>query len=127
MELVKLLAENLNIGEDQAKGGAGLIFKLAQEKLGDGDFAQITQHVPEMASMLEAAPEDAGIAGALGGLASSLGGGKVEAMGNMAQLIGGFSKLGLDEGAVTKFIPIVLSFLEGKGGSGIKDLLAKVL
>lgn len=127
MELVKQLVENLDVGEDQAKGGAGLIFQLAKEKLGDGDFARITQHVPEMASMLEAAPEDTGIAGALGGLASSLGGGQVEALGNMAQLAGGFSKLGLDESAATRFIPIILSFLESKGGGGIKDLLAKVL
>lgn len=127
MELAQMLMDNLNVQENQAKGGAGLIFQLAKSKLGDDKFAQISQHVPGLEGMLAAAPEDTGIAGALGGLASGLGGGKVEALGNLATLAGGFSKLGLDEGMVGKFIPIVLSFVQSKGGEGVKDLLAQVL
>ena len=36
MELIQQLTQGLNIKEEQAEGGAGLIFKMAQEKLGDG-------------------------------------------------------------------------------------------
>ena len=46
MELVQQLTQNLGIKEDQAKGGAGLIFQLAQQKLGDGEFAQVASAVP---------------------------------------------------------------------------------
>jgi hypothetical protein len=48
-------------------------------------------------------------------------------MGNMASLAGGFSKLGLDSGMIGKFIPIVLSYVQGTGGSGVKQLLEKAL
>jgi hypothetical protein len=33
----------------------------------------------------------------------------------------------MDSGMVGKFIPIVLSFVQAKGGGGVKDLLEKVL
>lgn len=127
MELVQQLMSSLNVEEGQAKGGAGLIFQLAKSKLGDEQFSQISQHVPGLENLLAAAPEDTGVAGALGGVVSALGGGKVEALGNAAVLAGGFSKLGLDESMVAKFIPIVLSFLQSQGGDGVKNLLARVL
>ncbi len=127
MELVNLLVENLNVDAGQAKGGAGLIFQLAQQKLGDENFAKIARHVPAMESLLAAAPEDKGVAGALGGLVSALGSGNVETLGSAAVLAGGFSKLGLDESAVAKFIPIIMGFLESQGGAELKDLLARVL
>ena len=127
MELVQQLMSNLNVQEDQAQGGAGLIFQLAKSKLGDEQFAQVAQHVPGLDNMLEAAPADTGLAGAIGGAVSALGGGKMESLGNLAELAGGFSKLGMDQGMVSKFIPIVLSFVQGQGGDGVKDLLAQVL
>lgn len=128
MELVQQLMGSLNVQEDQAKGGAGMLFQLAKDKLGDEQFAQLAQNVPGLDGMLEAAPETGGgVAGALGGLAGSLGGGKMESLGNLAQLAGGFSKLGMDQGMVGKFIPIVLSFVQSQGGDGVKDILAQVL
>ena len=41
MEFISLLTKNLGVNESQAKGGAGLIFKLAKEKLSGADFAQV--------------------------------------------------------------------------------------
>ena len=66
------------------------------------------------------------MAGALGGLASSLGGGAGK-LGDLASLAGGFSKLGLDSDMVGKFIPVILSFVQAKGGDTIKNLLGGVL
>lgn len=37
MGLVQLLTENLGVQESQAQGGAGLIFQLAKDKLGEDD------------------------------------------------------------------------------------------
>jgi len=48
-------------------------------------------------------------------------------LGNLASLAGGFSKLGLDSGMIGKFIPIILSFAQSKGGDVVKKLLEKAL
>jgi hypothetical protein len=127
MELLQQLTQQLGVNEDQARGGAGMIFKLAQDKLG-GDFKQVADVVPGMDSMLSAAPGAGGLSGGLGGalgaLSGALGGGK---LGALASLAGGFSKLGLDAGMVGKFLPVVLSFVKDKGGDGVMGLLQKVL
>ena len=65
-----------------------------------------------------------GVSGLLGGLASSLGGGKLA---DLASLAGGFKDLNLDSDMITKFIPVVMSFFQEQGGDTIKNLLAKVL
>ena len=127
MELIQQLVSHLGVSEDQAKGGAGLLFNLAKEKLGAGEFQQIADSIPGIGNMLNAAPESGGgVMGALGGIASAMGG-KAEGLGNLANLAGGFSKLGLDSDMVGKFIPIVLSFVQNQGGEGAKSLLEKVI
>jgi hypothetical protein len=75
---------------------------------------------------LGAAPASGGLAGVVGGLASKLGGGAGK-LGSLASLAGGFKDLGLDSSMVGKFIPIILSFVQSKGGDSIKSLLAGVL
>jgi Protein of unknown function VcgC/VcgE (DUF2780) len=62
--------------------------------------------------------------GAIGGIASSLDAGDI---GNLASLAGGFSKLDLDAGMVTKFVPIIMEFVKGQAGDGVMGLLSKVL
>ena len=126
MELIELLTKNLGVEEGQAKGGAGLLFNLAKEKLGEGDFSQLAQHVPGIDDLIGSAPKSGGLGAALGGIASSLGGGASK-LGSIAGIASGFSDLGLDSGMLGKFIPVILSFVQEKGGSSVKDLLEKVL
>ena len=128
MELVRVLVDSLGVSEDQAQGGAGLLFKLAQDKLGDGEFAQIADIVPGLDDMLAAAPGDGGggLMGAVGGLMSSLGGGAGN-LGALATLAGGFDKLGLDSGMIGRFVPVLLDFVRDRGGDGVADMLGKVL
>ncbi len=125
MELVNLLTQTLGVNESQAKGGAGLLFGMAKEKLG-GDFGQVEAAVPGMQDLLSAAPGSGGLGGALGGLAQAVGGGAGK-LGGLATLAGGFSKLGLDTGMAGKFIPVILSFVQSKGGDSVKNLLAGAL
>ncbi len=80
MELIQQLVSSLGVNEDQAKGGAGLLFNLAKEKLGSGEFQQLADKIPGVSDLLGAAPAPSGAAsagggmmGALGGVASSLG------------------------------------------------------
>ena len=120
MELIDQLTKTLGISEAQAQGGAGLIFKQAKEKLSNQDFTKISGAVPGIDGFIKAAPSSGG--GVLGGVTKMFGGG-----GSLAGLAGGFSKLGLDSGMIGKFIPIILSFVQSKGGDGVKSLLENVL
>jgi hypothetical protein len=119
-ELISELTGKLGVSEHQAKGGVGMLLKLAKEHLGGNDAAELREAIPDADKMEAEAPdEDAaggGLMGALGGIAGSLGGEKV---GALAGLAGGFSKLGLDAGDVQKFLPILTGFLEGKGKGGL--------
>ncbi len=126
MDLVNMLTSQLGINEDQAAGGAGLLFKMAKEKLGDGDFSKIASAVPDVANLMGKAPESdggGGIMGAIGGIASALG---AEKLGGLASLAGGFSKLNLDENMIGNFIPIILNFVKDKAGDEVMGLLSKV-
>ena len=138
MELIQQLVSSLGVNEDQAKGGAGLLFNLAKEKLGAGDFQQLADKIPGVSDLLGAAPTPSaaasaggGMMGALGGVAASLGGGglgdKLGGLGDLAGLASGFSQLGLSSDMVGKFVPVVLSFVQNQGGDGVKGLLEKVL
>ena len=127
MELIQQLTQGLGVDESQAKGGAGLIFKMAQEQLGDGDFAQLTSAVPAVSNLIGDAPAaGGGLAGAIGGLTGAMGGGGGN-LANMAALAGGFGQLGLNPGMATKFVPIILSFVQNQGGDQVKNILAGVL
>lgn len=124
MELIQMLVSQLGISDEQATGGAGLLLKLVKDKLGAGDFGQISSLIPDVEKLISSAPKAGGLAGTLGGLASSLGAGK---LGGLASLAGGFKKLDMDSGMVQKFVPVITSFLQSKGGDSVKDLLASVL
>lgn len=120
MELVDQLTKNLGVSEAQAQGGAGLLFKQAKSKLSGDEFSQVSAAVPGVDSLINAAPGSGG--SMLGGVSKMLGGG-----GGLASLAGGFSKLGLDSSMIGKFIPIILSFVQSKGGDGVKSILEKAL
>jgi hypothetical protein len=126
MELIQQLTQNLGVDEAQAKGGAGLIFKMAQEKLGSGEFAQLATAIPAINNLIGEAPTPGGgIAGAIGGLAGAMGGGGQLA--NLAALAGGFGQLGLNPTMASEFIPVILSFVQNQGGDQVKNILAGVL
>ncbi len=129
MDLIATLVEQLGVDEGQAKGGAGLLFKLAQDKLGSGDFAQIADKIPGLDSMMDAAPAESGGGGLMGAIGGMLGGlgGNAGALGNLASLAGGFDKLGLDSGMVNQFIPVVMKFVQEQGGDDIMGLIQKVM
>jgi hypothetical protein len=126
MEIVQLLTQQLGITQEQAKGGAGLLFQQAKEKLGADDFGQVADAVPGMNEILGAAPEPEGAAGALGGLMSKFGA-DANQLGSLAGLAAGFKSLGLDAGMIGKFVPVILSYVKSKGGDTVKDLLDGVL
>lgn len=126
MEIIQKLTESLGISDDQAKGGTGLLLKLASEKLGDG-FSGIQSAIPEASSLISDAPAEksSGLMGAVGGLMSGLGG-KAGAAGSLASLAAGFGQLGLDGDMVGKFTAVVVPFIREKAGDSVADKLSGV-
>lgn len=125
-ELISELVSKLNVEEGQAKGGAGLIFKLAQEKLG-GEFSKVATAVPDAKDLISSAPQAGGVGKLVGGLLGTVGGSKSQGLSDLAGLASGFGQLKLDSAMVAKFIPIVLEFVKGKGSQDVVALLAGVL
>jgi Protein of unknown function VcgC/VcgE (DUF2780) len=127
MDLIQILVDQLGVDKSQASGGAGLLLNLAKEKLGDGDFSQISNMIPDVGNLLSSAPKAGGLGSMIGGVASALGGEKTGGLADLASLAGGFSKLNLDSGMIAKFIPVILSFVSSKGGSQVKNILESAL
>ena len=129
MSIVDEIMKQVGVSKDQAEGGLGLIFKMAKEKLGS-QFSEVSNVVPDANHLIGKAPADdaeaegGGLMGMLGGLAGKLGLGD---MGKLAELAAGFKKLGLSVDMVQKFVKVVMTFIESKGGTVVKDLLNKLL
>jgi len=124
MDLVSQLTQNLGVTQDQAREGAGLIMRMAKENLAAGDFGRIVDCIPNAENLIKSAPEVSGTEKALGNLSrSSAPGGAA----NLVTLTNGFSKIGLDSSMVERFVPIVLSFVQAKGGDTTRNILEKLL
>lgn len=126
MDLVGMLTKNLGVTDQQAQGGAGSIFNTASQNMSADDFSKVTDAMPEVQSLMSAAPKAESSSGTLGGLSSMVkkGGGS---MGTLTELAGSFSQLGLGGDMVGKFIPIVLEYAQAKGGDTVANLLKMAL
>ena len=121
-EMIGQLVKQLGVQEAQAKGGAGLIMKLAKDQLGD-DFGQVAKALPGAADLIKAAPAPDTTTKLVGGLSSMLG----DKAGGVASLASGFGQLKLDASMVSRFLPVIMSFVQSKAGPQIAGLLQKVL
>lgn len=134
-ELIGMLTSQLGVKEEQASGGAGMLFKLAQDQLGSGDWSKVAGALPGVTDLISKAPaaDTAGsgassLMGMAGSAMSALGvGGAAGGLGDLAKMAGAFDSLGLDMGTVMKFAPIVMEFAKKQGGEEIFSLLAKVM
>jgi len=121
--LVQTLTSQLNVTPDQAAGGAGAIFNYAKGALPSNEYAKVEGAVPEAADLVKKAPSTdsttSAAAGALGKAAGSAAG--------VASLGSSFQKLGLSGDMVGKFVPVVVDYVDKKGGSEVGGILKKVL
>lgn len=123
--IISELTKKLNISEEQAKGGLGVLLKFCQEKLAAADFQKITALVGNnWQELIKAAPDaSANLLGKLGGFASKFS----EKAGAMANLASGFKSVNIDMAKVQQFVDVTLDYLQEKGGPQVKDLLSKFL
>jgi hypothetical protein len=126
--LVGILVQQLGISPQQATGGAGSIFSLAKQSMSPASFGQVSNAVPGMGQLLAAAPalggSTTGTGSLMGSAASALGG---SSLGNMAALAGSFQSLGMGSGMMNQFLPIILQYVQGTGGSSTMGLLQSAL
>jgi len=119
-ELVGQLTKALSVTPAQASGGAGALFGLAKSKLNPADFGKVAAVVPGIDALIKSAPASSATKSVPG--LSSLGG-----VGGLASVAGSFQKLGLSPEMAAKFAPVLVKFVEAKGGSGVASLLAGAL
>lgn len=124
--LVGALTSQLGVTETQATGGAGALFALAREQMAPSDFVQVSSAVPGVDQLLGAAPAlGGGSSGLLGDAASALGAGSD--LGQLAQLAGPFSELGMSPDMISQFVPIVLDYVQSTGGESAMGLMQGAL
>ena len=114
-ELVEMLTKNLGVNAGQAEGGAGVLLKAAQQKLGAAEFGKLLGGVPGLSDLMKKAPAPGGgggLGGLLGGIAGAVGGNA----GLITTILSGFGKLGLSADDAKKFVPVILQFLQTKVG-----------
>ena len=126
--LVDLLMQKLGVTQPQAQGGAGALFNVAKEALSPQEFDQVAATVPEMDSLLQAAPKSSGSMGDMLSQGSSLFGGETnKQVGSAMDLANSFSELGLSPEMVNEYVPVVLDYVEAKGGEAVRSLLSSAL
>ena len=123
-ELVQLLSKQLKVDVKQASGGAAILFRAARDKLGEGEFNKMLGKVGGVDALIAQAPVAGGLGKMFGGFASALGGGNAAILANV---VGGFSKLGLTTAHAHNFVPVILDFLRDKIGKDAADKLEKTL
>lgn len=125
-DLTGMLTNQLGINQQQALGGAGSIFALAQKRMKPGDFMQLSQSVPDMDQYLSAVPDSKKSSSSLFGSAADLVG-EGSNLGSLASLAGSFQSLGMDTAMINQFLPVVLKYVQGQGGAGAMSLLQNAL
>lgn len=125
-ELTNLLVKNIGITNQQAEGGAGAIFNTAKKNMGMEDFLKITTAMPEVETLMAAAPKLKTGSSVLGGISSMLSE-NTGSVGKMASLYASFAQLGLTQDMVSKFIPIISNYAKSKGGEAVSNLLQTAL
>ena len=124
--LTDLVTAQLGVTEQQAQGGLGTLFSVAQSTLDGADFQQLSEHVPEMASLLGATPEVSERAKGISSLVAEAG--KYgDALKSSNEAYAQFKTLGLDAAQIPQYIEITNHFLKKQGGTDIASLFSKGL
>jgi hypothetical protein len=127
--LTDMLVSQLGVTNQQAMGGAGAIFSMAQSHMAPADFSKLSSAVPGMSQMLAVAPAISAVTGAdsglMGAAASAIGGGS--SLGSIAALGSAFQTLGMNSSMASAFMPVVMQYVQAQGGAATASLLKAAL
>ena len=128
MSLLPMLTQSLGVTEAQAAGGMGSLLQAAQGLMSGTDFGTLSKAIPNMDSLLAAAPE---VAPAKKG---DLLGGAMDAAANYSantkigkQLLSQFKSLGLSPDMISKFSDVAMGYLQKGEVPQAADLLQNAL
>lgn len=142
MSLTDTLTRQLGISQHQALGGAGAIFQAAQGNMDPQSFATLSQSVPEMDDMLDAAPAlvPDSVSSMADGMAPMIGSGAIgDGSGGLGSIMGesglssgaslaaSFQQLNLSPEMVNQFIPIITDYVSNTGSQAAANLLRSAL
>lgn len=127
MNLVNILSQQLGISQQQAMGGAGAIFQAAQAGMDPQAFSGMSQSIPGINEMLQAAPAASGPLKGMSSGVSSMLGGSGNTLSSAATLANSFQQLNLSPDMVGQFIPIVTDYVRNTSGQVSADLLRSAL
>jgi Protein of unknown function VcgC/VcgE (DUF2780) len=123
-DLIQSLVKTLKIDEQQASGGAAIIFKAARDKLGATEFGSLLGKTKGIDELIAKAPASGGLGKLFGGFAAALGGGNAALL---ATVLSGFNKLGLTQQHAQQFVPVIMDYLRATIGKPATDKLEKTL
>jgi hypothetical protein len=130
LALIPMLTQSLGVTEAQATGGMGSIFQAVQGAMSTSDFNSLSKAVPNMDSLLSAAPavdtskKSGGslLSGAMDAAAQYGANTKVG-----AQLVSQFNSLGLSPDMISKFADVATNYLKKGEVPQTADLLSTAL
>ena len=115
--LLPSVVESFGVTEEQAKGGLGAIFMAAEATLAPEDFKLISDAVPNIKGLMNAAPKANNLVGSAVNL---LGGSeKTAAIGN---LVTQFNELGLDTQMIAGFSKKAVEYVKQQSPDASKSL-----
>lgn len=118
--LVDDLMKETSVNKEQAMGGAGALFQMAEGKMDAGDFKDVANAVPDIQSYLDAVP-------VLGGGNTSLLSSTATTLTGMPKVQAQFDKLGIGADKVALFTPVIVNYVEKKGGKLLGGKLLNAL
>ncbi|HSX84419.1 MAG TPA: DUF2780 domain-containing protein [Cellvibrio sp.] len=130
LALVPMLTQNLGVTEAQAAGGMGSIFQAVQGVMSTSDFNSLSKAVPNMDSLLSAAPAVETSKKSGGSLLSGAMDAAAQYGANTktgAQLLSQFKSLGLSPDMVSKFTDVAMSYLKNGEVPQTAELLSTAL
>jgi len=123
-DLTSMLTQQLGVTDKQASGGVGSILSYAKTALPQNKYTQLASAIPNAGSLLSMAPKVAKSGGGMSALAGSLAGNS--SVGQLAGLASQFSSLGLNSSMISKFVPVITSYLKSSGSSSAAGILSSL-
>jgi len=115
-DLIKGIMDSAGVNEEQAKGGTGALFEMAKGKMDKADFDKVSDAVPNMSDLLSSVPN-------VGGGKTSMLGSAAKQLVGMPKVLAVFDKLGISRDKVKLFTPVIVNYVEKKGGKALSSLL----
>lgn len=128
-DFLQLVSKQLGISTDISRSAAGGIMRMIQERLGDTDFAEISQKLPGIQALISDSDSatSTGSGGLLGSLTSLAGSLLGEKAGGLAEVAAVLAKSGISLEKSADFMKLLVDFLKQKlGNHTFEVLLAKL-